>query len=254
MYRRLSIFFTITPQHAPSGHSWSVFCGRQKDDAAMLRNEMDQDRDAGPLLEGLGIRHFMPHVVECGQQQLSIEYANASRLVTTTRWIVEARNGHIKSIFKFFEHLIAIHYIDHLGDFYRIAEALINRCHPLIEMKGCNADLENAMLTKANEVNVVKARVEHFGLRNRHAGWVRLDSAEVADFPHLDLRYLKEITCAVYQTHLPPSYFQDKLHWDDTNEFQIDQLNVEPGFLRARVYLKFRNATKYHIWIAYAAA
>ncbi|KAF5286284.1 hypothetical protein FQR65_LT12724 [Abscondita terminalis] len=102
-----------------------------------------------------------------------------------------------KSIFKFFEHLIAIYYIDHLGDFYRIAGALFIRApamryHPLIEMEDCNANLVNAMLIKANEVNVVKARVEKFGLGNR---MVRLDAAELADFPHLDFGYLKEITC-----------------------------------------------------------
>ncbi|KAF5308590.1 hypothetical protein FQR65_LT06138 [Abscondita terminalis] len=155
--------------------------------------------------------------------------------------------GSIKSIFKFFEHLIAIHHIDHLDDFYRIAGALISKYHPLIEMVGCNADLANAILIKAN---VVKARVEQFSLKNRHGGWVRLDAAELDDFPHLDLGCLKEITCGVYLNHLAPSYIQDKLQRDDTDELQIDQFNVEPG--RARVYSRFRKATKYQIWIAYA--
>lgn len=58
-------------------------------------------RDAVDLLEQLNIRYHMPELLERGQRQLITAQANSSRLVTKTRWIVEARNGHIKSIFHF---------------------------------------------------------------------------------------------------------------------------------------------------------
>jgi len=44
----------------------------------------------------------MPPYLELGQHQLNTE-ANKVRLITKTRWIVEARNGHMKSVFKFFQ-------------------------------------------------------------------------------------------------------------------------------------------------------
>lgn len=59
-------------------------------------------RDATELLARLGIIWKMPTLLQQGRNQLTTEEANDSRLVTKTRWIVEARNGHIKSIFKFF--------------------------------------------------------------------------------------------------------------------------------------------------------
>lgn len=40
---------------------------------------------------------------------------------------VESRNGHIKLIFKFFQDTILMAHLIHLGDFYCIAGAIINR-------------------------------------------------------------------------------------------------------------------------------
>lgn len=47
-------------------------------------------------------------LLQRGQSKLPTEEANKSRLITKTRWLVEARNGHIKSIFKFFSQIINV--------------------------------------------------------------------------------------------------------------------------------------------------
>ncbi|GLV33501.1 hypothetical protein CBL_20234, partial [Carabus blaptoides fortunei] len=60
-------------------------------------------RDAVPFLEHLGIDHRMPAIVQRGDRQLSTEDANATRIITKTRWIVESRNGHLRSVFKFLD-------------------------------------------------------------------------------------------------------------------------------------------------------
>lgn len=82
-------------------------------------------RDAIPMLEALGIHVKMPSILEPGQRQFSTEQANESRLVTKTRWIIEARNGHIKNIFKFFAQTVIMPHVTNLGDFFRIARTII---------------------------------------------------------------------------------------------------------------------------------
>jgi hypothetical protein len=208
-------------------------------------------RDAIPFLENLGIHHRMPSLLPPRQAQHTVEEANASRLVTKTRWIVEARNGHIKSIFKFFRDTIHIHHVPNLRDFFRIACAIINRFHPTIRMQGANAQLAREMLDRAKEPNIVMARVDQFNLRNRNAEWIHLNEEHLPGFPRLTLDYLRDITCGTYQVKLAPSYVQDKIAREANEHFEYDELIDEPGFLRVRVFSRHKNATKYQLWIAY---
>lgn len=135
---------------APDGYILDIhgpyFSDGQNNDAAMLRNEFDNDedindwfqrgdiiivdrgyRDVIPLLEESGLICRMPPLLEAGEHQLSTEDANESRIITKTRWIVEARNGHLKSKFKLLNNVQQIHVIPNIGDFYRISGAIINR-------------------------------------------------------------------------------------------------------------------------------
>ena len=59
--------------------------------------------------------------------------ANLATIITKTRWVVEARNGHIKSIFKFFNDSLCMDHIVNTGDCYKIAAAVMNRFHQPIE-------------------------------------------------------------------------------------------------------------------------
>lgn len=119
----------------------------------------------------------MPTLLPRGQCQHSTEETNETRSITKTRWIVEARNGHIKSIFKFFSHTLHLQHAENLGDFYRIAAAIINKYHPTIEMTRANAELARELLEKSRETNVVQALVELENLQARNAQrWVKLNS------------------------------------------------------------------------------
>ena len=78
--------------------------------------------------------------------------------------------------------------------------------------------------------------------------WVRLDTAEINDFPALSIQDLKNIMIGTYQIHLAPSYVQDKLRHDEDEEFQIEMLQTEnrlplAGFMRVRVHSRFCNVT-----------
>lgn len=55
---------------------------------------------------------------------------------------------------------------------------------------------------------------------------------------------------------LAPSYVQDKLQRDKEEAFQLEMLRdfnrlPEPGLMRVRVFSRFRDATKYQLWISY---
>ncbi|KYQ53566.1 hypothetical protein ALC60_00093, partial [Trachymyrmex zeteki] len=266
---------------APDGYILDIqgpyFSDSRNNDAAILQNEFDRDaermlrwfqeddivivdrgyRDAIELLRRLGITWKMPALLPRNQAQLTTEDANDSRLVTKQRWIVEARNGHLKLIFKFLQQTVPMHHVPNIGDFCKIAGAIINRYHPTIHMEGANVERANRMLEKAREPNVVQALVEVQNLRTRNAQrWVPINEGQLIDFPMLDIEYLKNLTVGVYQIKLAPSYIQDNVQRNNDEQFQIDMLRdanrlPQPGLLRVRVYSRFRNATKYQLWISY---
>ncbi|KAM0727894.1 hypothetical protein ACS0PU_005363 [Formica fusca] len=260
---------------APDGYILAIqgpyFSDYYNNDAQMLSNEFRRDadpmrewfhdgdilildrgyRDVQPLLQELGIDNRMPAFLMPNQKQLSTEESNESRLVTKTRWIIEARNGHIKTIFKFIDHTIIVPHLHHLGEFYNIAGAIINAYHPLIQMEGANAELAQELLNRSKEVNIVQARVEVERMCTRNAQWIHLQNGQLHDFPRLSLESLRDLTVGTFQVNLAPSYIQDKMQRDGQEEFQLDSLLGEPELIRVRIFSRFRRATKHQIFIAY---
>ncbi|XP_058796541.1 uncharacterized protein LOC131667246 [Phymastichus coffea] len=261
---------------APDGYILTIFgpyfSDARNNDAKILREEFERDadalanwfqngdivlvdrgyRDAVPLLQRLGIEHRMPALLQYGQRQLTTVDANDSRTVTKNRWVVEARNGHIRNIFKFLAQTINLEYAKHLNAYYRIAGAIINRYHPVLIMQGADAAQAREIIRRSRMPNVVQARVEVENLVRRNGQWRRLNQEAVVDFPIFDLDYLRDLTIGTYQVNLSPSYVQDKVVRDNDEEFQLDQNINEPGFLRIRLYSRFRNATRHQIFISYA--
>ncbi|KAJ8685550.1 hypothetical protein QAD02_021343 [Eretmocerus hayati] len=254
----------------PDGHIVGVqdphFADARNNDAAMLREDLGNEdgpmrhwnragdiilvdrayRGIEDLFEELGLRYHRPAFLEAGERQLSTQDANQSRIVTKMRWIVEARDGHIKSTCKFLNQMMQIQHIPHLGDFHRIAGAMINL------PGGCWIERGNQMPCKQGEQN------ENLAARNAQR-WVRLDDGQLNDFPILTKDYLKDLTFGVYQVGLAPSYVQDKLQRDEGDEMQIEMLRdhdrlPEPGLLRVRLYSLFQNASKYQLRITYTPA
>jgi len=120
--------------------------------------------------------------------------------------------------------MIPIHHVPHIGDFYRICGAIINKYHPTIGMRG--ADVAQTLLEQAREPNVIQALVEVDRLDTRNAQrWVNLDAAELRDFPELTIENLQNITIGPYQIKLSRSYVQDKLQRDANKEYHIEMLS-----------------------------
>ncbi|KYN28329.1 hypothetical protein ALC57_02254 [Trachymyrmex cornetzi] len=218
---------------APDGYILDIhgpyFSDARNNDAAVLEREFQNDagalrewlgenaiiivdrgyRDVLPLLQNLVIETHMPPLLQEGQTQLSTEDANDSRLITKSRWIVEARNGHIKMIFKFFKGNITYHHVIHLREYYLIAGAVINRYREHILMEGATADLAREMLQRACTANNLQNKV------------------------------------------LQENLGRDKLSRDNSEILQVDVYQQEAGLVRLRVYSRFRNATRYQLWVQF---
>jgi hypothetical protein len=231
-------------------------------DANQLRQWLEEDdikivnrgyRDATNLLGYLGLECKIPPLLLRGQRQYSTEEANTARLITKTQWIVEAQNGHIKLLFKFFRGQIPIHHVPHIGSYFRIACAIINRYFPPIEMQGATAELADSMRELAEHENVVKARVEIDRLhlqRIRDDVWINLDQIGLPEFPFISLQELRDLTIEIYQIKLAPSYIQDRLQRENNN-FIFQIFLQKQGFLRARIYSRYTQATEHQLWIAF---
>ena len=189
--------------------------------------------------------------MEQNQRQLSTEMANRARMITMQRWVVEARNGHEKSIYRFVDGIIPRAHVLHLKEFYLIAGGLINRYRGPLLMADKTIELAREIKDRINNINVVQALVEVDNLARRNAIWERLNEQNVPDFPQFDRHYLKQITLGPYQIELAPSYVQDKFDHESTDIFQLDINREIPGLLRFRIYSRFRNATRYQLWIAF---
>lgn len=169
--------------------------------------------------------------------------------------IIEARNGYIKSMFKFFKNIILVVHAIHLRDFYLIAGAVINRYRQAIMeavMEGATAELARRMLERARQENRLKIRVEMEHLARKNAMLNRLNANQVPDFPRLEFNYLKDLVMSIYQLSLAASYIQAKVARDGTEILELDEHRYEPGFIRVRLYSRFRNNTRYQLWITYS--
>lgn len=245
------------------------FSDSQNNDASILQKEFEENsqgirewfregdiilvdrgyRDAVPWLEEMGINCWMPSLIGHGQRQLSTEEANMTRRITKNRWVVESRNGHLRSIFKFFSGNIIEPHLHKLNDFYCIAAAIINKYHPPLIMQTASIELARKLKDISLQPNLVQARVNVESLHLRRGQWTHVDVNTLPDFPILDLNYLTDLTVGVFQIKLAPSYVQNKT--EQNEGLLLDQRSYEPGFIRLRVQSRFRRSTSYQVFISY---
>lgn len=115
-------------------------------------------RDVVQLVEEKGLVVKMPSLVQGSirKGQLTTEEANRSRLVTAVRFIVEVRNGHLKTIFKYFNDTLSAFEQVHVGEDLEIVSALINKYRQTIESnRGFAREAANRMLQNIEKVNEV---------------------------------------------------------------------------------------------------
>ncbi|XP_065935231.1 uncharacterized protein [Magallana gigas] len=155
-------------------------------------------RDALGVLEEFGIKAYMPHLLDKGERQMPTPDANASRLVTKIRWVVEAANSRIKR-WKYLAHTLPTNQVPFIGDYVRIVCAISNKYLPPLSTG--NADDDEALAAKmqylSKQVNSLKAFVEEHALDKRSSCWEV--SSDSLNFPKLDEEEIRNLTCGVYQ-------------------------------------------------------
>lgn len=166
----------------------SIFSNAENKDANILISEFQWDfedirnwfqngdifiidrryRDSIPILQGLSINIQMADLIQRGQSQLITEEANASKIVTKTRWLVETLNGHLKQYIQDFQKIyIVFSHLPNVREFLLICAVILNKYYPPLTMPGATIELARQMIERSLEPNVVQTRVEQEGLQLR---------------------------------------------------------------------------------------
>lgn len=181
-----------------------------------VKNALQQDdvfifdrgfRDCLEHIEENGYVTKMPEFVLRSQprQQLTTEQANTSRLVTKIRYVVEAQNGHLKTVWSIFAKVWPTLCVHTLNNDLRIAAALLNKFFArIVADKGKEVEFANLMLAKLHTPNFLHEIMEQFTNSEIKAFQLILDEHFV--FPKVEKDDLQLITLGSYQLQQAKSY------------------------------------------------
>lgn len=190
--------------------------------------------------------------------QLSTADANRTRLVTALRFIVEVRNGHMKTVFKIFNTVWNSLGLPHLTTDFQICASLLNFYHGNIESNSPFAhEMAGMMLNRMSEVNEV-----HKITRKKQFQQCLKSCQLFEDFdslPFLQSHHLVRISLGKYQIEQALSYSSQHIK-SHGGVFEVFSLSEElcqshfatfyseeckPLLLFAQLDSRFRNR-KYH--------
>lgn len=148
-------------------------------------------------------------------QQLSTKEANESRLVTALRFVVETKNGHLKTIFKIFDKTWNSLWLPHLALDIEICCSLMNRFSKSCESnKGMAVEIANRMLRAVDTPNELHPIVTKSAFqKNLKSFNVFLDYELLPDLTLLDLCH---ISLGKYQIHQAESYCRENSKKNDS--------------------------------------
>lgn len=170
-------------------------------------------RDAISSLESYGYKAHMPETVLEGNNQLTTAQANKTRCVTMVRWVVEVVNGRFKRDFKVFRQNFFNLATPHLMDDFKIAAAILNKFHPLLEDNTDASVLLELALSRLNTPNHLGDFVKENNLNRTRAVFRRINGhiPSLNNFPLLDLTELRKISLGNYQIKQARSYCGEHL-------------------------------------------
>lgn len=220
-------------------------------------------RDCVTHFENKGFEIQMPKLVQSSDKkgQLSTINANSSRLVTATRFVVETRNGHIKTIFKIFNMVWNSLSLPHLMSDVKICAAIINRYHKTCEPnKGVAREIALRMLRRVNTENVLSSIVNTNGFTRILKKFLPFENFD--DLPSLANIDLIWIALGKYQIKQAESYYSQHKK-DGDGCFNVFELPCEyyekffaenyPGYhlklLLLQIRSRFRSQTHYNAYI-----
>ncbi|KAK3102527.1 hypothetical protein FSP39_011968 [Pinctada imbricata] len=202
-------------------------------------------RDSLDMLEDLGIKAKMPCFMRKGDKQMPVQDANASRLVTKVRWVVESANARIKR-WRYLASTLPTNQVRNIGQYVRIVCALSNRyLPPLSPGKEDDVILAAKMKHLSTQDNLLQRHIEDKSLHRLSAKWQEADTLE--DFPRLNEVDLRNLTCGTYQLKLCSSYMQEHIEGDAS----IHISKEDHGFIRVKLQSRHVTSKQYIVWVKY---
>lgn len=246
-------------------HSTEMMNVLRKDDIVLVDRGF---RDCVSLFTAHGLIVKMPEFVQKDDLtgQLTAKKANKSRLVTASRFVIESRNGHIKTIWHLFDTRLSSYDLVHIMDDYRIGAALINRFWNKIEPNKNDAiDIANRMINLVSTPNDLATIVNSAQFQKEIRHFTQGDEAEQI-FPALSKEDLKKISLGSYQIAQMNAYCVEHMRSceDGAFDFYICPENIgakyfgdfvrkhgvaEPILILAQLGSRFRSKVKYRTFV-----
>lgn len=171
-------------------------------------------RDCKEYLESNGFVVKMPHFIEKSDKssQLTTLKGNASRMVTACRFVIESRNGHMKTIWKMFNKRLSSYEMRYFMDDFKIGAALINAYFCKIESNEGKAE-KFAQQMKQQMVleNDFGKIINRYSFQSNSVKQFIEKDADKITFPRLQTDDLHELTLGSYQVKQCSSYVIDHL-------------------------------------------
>ncbi|XP_045781841.1 uncharacterized protein LOC123878594 [Maniola jurtina] len=218
-------------------------------------------RDVVPNLQALGYKAYIPESLMEGEHQLTTMQSNKSRCITMCRWVVEIVNGRIKRDFKLLRQEFFNRAMSHVMDDFRIACALTNKFHPLIEDRPEDVEYLAIARQRLHIENHLAEFVITENINRRRAPFTAIDGniPQLADFPKLELVDLKRFALGSYQLKQVRSYYGEHIRQNGnylievSEEFEEDLplvLSVNNNYLvRGRIKSRHVSSKIYYTYI-----
>lgn len=221
-------------------------------------------RDCIHYFKAKGLDVKMPALLQGSKNnsQLSTAEANQTRLITALRFIVEVRNGHMKTVFKIFNTVWNPLSIPHLVVDFQICAALLNLYHCNIESNSPFAnEMATQMLNRLNTENkvhkIISKKEIQRGLK------IFLPFEDFDRLPSLEAQHLVWISLGKYQIKQALSYCSQHIKNND-GSFQLFSMPEEmchtffasfhndeckPILLLAQLFSRFRKIKHYNTFV-----
>jgi hypothetical protein len=204
-------------------------------------------RDSIEFLNELGLNVEMPSFLDDGERQLSTNQANQSRLVTKSRWIVEAINGRIKR-FLYFNNTLINTNIPFLREDFRIVCALLNKyCPSLVKDKSTDEQTAKDMLKMSKKTNDLIRIAKNYPKLNKTN---IVQDISTFRFPILSEKFIRTFTFGIYQLKQAKSYTVE--HLASHEDYTVELLENEKNLIRVKIPSRHKSQKIYNIFIRFS--
>ncbi|CAF1079292.1 unnamed protein product, partial [Brachionus calyciflorus] len=211
-------------------------------------------RDCKDILEKeYKLQTKMPSFLSKKEKQFSTLDANRTRLVTKSRWVVEALNAFLRRSFKALSE-VKNKSLPHILTDYKIAGAMENRFYRrLFSDNDNNFEIVTNMKKKVSCANELEVFVRDNKFHKKSL-FVRLESYDQDDFPKIDEAILKnQITLGTYQLIQGKSYLAEHLN-NGKYEIRVNKENdliSNSKILYANIQSRHSKAIKYKVFVKF---